>query len=147
MTTEMKVELIESLFRLRSLMGANLLAGDGDDSVNLSECVVLLKAYKNDAPGYSVYDDVKNTLYVSKAAVSQMLKSLEKKGLVTRDIPENDRRTVIVRVTEAGKKILERKKRLFEEFFDKIFDTLGSEKVAELTGLLNKMCAGIEKSS
>lgn len=145
MSAEMKLSLIESLFRLRSLMGANLLSGDGDDSVNLSECVVLLKAYKNSAPDYSVYDDARDTLYVSKAAVSQILNSLQKKGLVTREVSESDRRNVIVCVTDAGKKLLERKRKLFEGLFDKIFDSLGDEKVTELTGLLNKMCDSIER--
>lgn len=145
MSDELKMALTESMFRLRSLMGANLLAGDGDDGVNLSECVVLLKASQNDVPGYSVYDDVKNTLYVSKAAVSQMLRSLERKGLVTRDVSKADRRSVIVQVTDAGKTVLERKKRQFEKLFDRIFDVLGAEKVSELTALLNKLCAGLEK--
>ena len=56
---------------------------------------------------------VRRVLGVSRATVSRMLHALEAKGLVTRERAAGDRRQVIVRITGAGARLVQRIVRCF----------------------------------
>lgn len=75
---------------------------------------------------------------VSKPAISQMLKSLEKKQLIERITCAQDRRVVYVRLTEHGHRIITDSQKFFYEFLGKITEQLGTEDTQELIRLLRR---------
>jgi DNA-binding MarR family transcriptional regulator len=77
-------------------------------------------------------------LCVSKAAVSQMLGSLEKRGLVTREPDPNNRRTIIVKLTEAGRDTIVQYERSFNNHIGMLVDRFGESDTKEIIRLIYK---------
>lgn len=78
-------------------------------------------------------------LHVSKAAVSQMLGSLERKGYITREPNPDNRREIIVSVTKDGEKRVDEIQRLFDKKTDMFIERFGVEDTKELIRLIEKM--------
>ena len=83
--------------------------------------------------------EMKDYLCVSKAAVSQMLGSLENRGLVTREADPENRRTVIVRLTPEGIAKVERIERIFDESIDMLVGSLGEKDTREMIRLIYRI--------
>ena len=73
---------------------------------------------------------MKEYLSVSKAAVSQMLSSLEKRGYLTREVDGSNRRNIIVVLTEEGRVVFEKKNEEFYRRFGSVIECVGKENVA-----------------
>ena len=87
-----------------------------------------------EAEGTNV-SELASQLRVSSPAVSRMLRSLEKKGYIERFPDKNDRRTTLIRLTEKGNAI---RHQVFEslcEYFDRIFERMGTEQIEQLLSL------------
>ena len=63
---------------------------------------------------------------MSMPAVSQILNSLEEKGLIERKMDRNDRRVVYASLTPKGNQLLEDVMSCFSKFMDRIVDGLGN---------------------
>lgn len=87
--------------------------------------------------------DVSDHLMVSRPAATQLVAKLVDHGLIERINGENDRRTVYIRPTEAGRLIFDEnlEKRLC--FTDRVVDRIGEDKAVTLTGLLNEFVEAI----
>ena len=72
---------------------------------------------------------------MSMPAVSQMLNSLEGKGLVARSMTKNDRRAVFVCLTEKGKALLEQNRKEIFSILDEAEHRLGTENLNQLIEL------------
>ena len=72
---------------------------------------------------------------MSMPAVSQMLNSLEGKGLVARSMTKNDRRAVFVCLTEKGKALLEQNRKEIFSILDEAEHRLGAENLNQLIEL------------
>lgn len=75
----------------------------------------------------------------STPAVSQIVRSLEEKGLVERVMAHQDRRNVYVRPTASGEKLVDESGQSFFSFLDEVADEMGKENVEELLNLLGKL--------
>ena len=84
-------------------------------------------------------------LHISKAAVSQMLGSLEKKGFITRVTNPENRREIIVSVTKEGEKRVDEIQRLFDEKTDMFIERFGVDDTKELIRLIGKMTDVLEE--
>lgn len=80
-------------------------------------------------------------LYVSFPNVTVLLNRLERKGLIERDGNPADRREKFVRVTKAGKTLLNRIWRVHQEQMDFVMKGLTADERKEMARLLNKMTA------
>ena len=83
--------------------------------------------------------EMKDYLCVSKAAVSQLLSSLESKGLVTRETDSKDRRSIIVRLTPKGAEMIERIERNFDASIDMLINRIGEEDTREMIRLIYRI--------
>ncbi|EAH3832863.1 MarR family transcriptional regulator, partial [Listeria monocytogenes] len=83
--------------------------------------------------------DVKEFLSVSKPAVSQMLSSLEKRGFLVRDVDKNNRRNVIVTLTDTGREVLSVELENFNIKLKKIISHLGEDDVKQMIEIVNRM--------
>ena len=68
--------------------------------------------------------------------MTDILNSLEKKGLIRRYKDEEDKRRVNVRITEAGRKEAQEKRDYISQEYRGMFQVLGRENTQELIRLL-----------
>ena len=78
-------------------------------------------------------------LQIAKPTASQMLNSLEEKGLIERIRTNEDRRVVYVKLTEKGTETLVKTHKRFSELTRAIIKKLGKEDTEELIRILEKL--------
>ena len=83
--------------------------------------------------------EIKSELHITKSAISQMMNSLEKKGFIERKTDTNDRRKIVVKLTQTGKDILKETKKSANNKLNEIFSNLGNENTKQLITLLNRV--------
>lgn len=77
--------------------------------------------------------------HLSSARVANVLRSLEEKGLVTREHSQADRRRVTVSLTEAGRAEDKRHKREFEELASGFLAQLGEDDARDMLRILRRV--------
>ena len=88
--------------------------------------------------------EIANMLDISPAAVTVTLKKLEKAGLIERQTPEQDARTKIIRLTEEGKKTVEKTHELFLEVDDTMCGGLTEKELDALCVSLSRMAENLK---
>jgi DNA-binding MarR family transcriptional regulator len=88
---------------------------------------------------------VQSMLSVSKAAVSQTLGGLEKKGYVEREINRDNRRKIVITLTDAGRSALENSTEALDKLVVSLINRFGEAKTAELIGLVNSFSRLVEE--
>ena len=83
--------------------------------------------------------DICLKMNISSARVAVVLNSLEKKGLITRKIDENDRRKVIVSITADGRESAEKQYNHIIEGASKMLGLLGENDAKEYVRIMGKM--------
>jgi len=100
------------------------------------EMRVLLYLYTN--YGCEIYpSDLSNTLNVTRQRITSILSSLRKKGYVSMEISENDRRKMRVSLTKDAKKPVIEKLKELEDYYYALLEGLGEENTVDLTRLIN----------
>lgn len=95
-------------------------------------------------PGVRV-SELSARMGMSMPAVSQMLKSLQRKGIVTRIAATDDRRVVYVALTEPGEEILSRAIKEFVGKIEQVAGLFGEEKMQEIISLLEDLGRAIDQ--
>lgn len=80
----------------------------------------------------------------SRQAVSQLARAIERAGLVERVPNPDDGRSVVIRHTEAGRRILLDAIEVMEEIEDEYAAEIGARRLAELKRLLTALLAEID---
>ncbi|HEV2036081.1 MAG TPA: MarR family transcriptional regulator [Candidatus Dormibacteraeota bacterium] len=83
-------------------------------------------------------------LMLSSAGITSRLDRLEKRGLVRRTRDPNDRRGVLVELTDEGARTLEEAVTANTVSERELLGDLSSDELATLAGLLKKLLAGLE---
>lgn len=83
-------------------------------------------------------------LDVTPPAVSRSLKSLESRGLVTRETNLINRRNTMVRLTEKGRELLEDSRRQMDTVMERVNEKMGEDRKNQLCELLSEMTEIIE---
>lgn len=106
-----------------------------------SELAVMLGASSCCSPddGCAGVSEIHQTLHISKAAVSQTLNNLEKKGYIVRKIDPADRRKITVTVTSCGEQELEKARVAYDETLDRVLAQLGEENARDLVRLIGRL--------
>ena len=154
MNNDLKSELIRALFVLRDFqfhrLGGRKSGVEGMMKQDMMECDLELNISafallhqlqlreEKGGIGGALLSEMQEYLHVSKAAVSQMLGSLENRGLITRETDPENRRTIIVRLTEKGNETIENVKRGFDSFIGMLIDRFGEKDTSEIIRLIYK---------
>jgi DNA-binding MarR family transcriptional regulator len=83
-------------------------------------------------------------LMISSAGITSRLDRLEKRGLVRRERHPNDRRGVLVELTDDGRRVLDEAVRANTAAERELIATLKPGEAAELATLLKKVLTGLE---
>jgi DNA-binding MarR family transcriptional regulator len=143
MDQNLKIQLVRSIFQFKRLastgFGMDLEKTKSD--INMSELILLDGICDNtaDSENNVAMSDIRGYLSVSKAAVSQMLGALEKKGYINRDIDKNNRRNLIVTLTPEGREVLMSQHEIFSGRLEKIISHLGESDVKQMIMIVNRM--------
>jgi DNA-binding MarR family transcriptional regulator len=78
-------------------------------------------------------------LYVTSGAVTQHVDALEKAGFVVRKMNANNRRQVIVKITEKGQTAFQEFRQAKTEMLSKVFGKLDDDELHALVGLIEKV--------
>ena len=83
--------------------------------------------------------DLQQELCLSKSAISQLLSSLEQKEYLTRAIAPDDRRRILLAVTQKGHEALEREREVGMQYFTELLGRLGDEEAQRLFEIICKI--------
>lgn len=130
---------LESLIRAESSVRRRLSADlerEGLSATGFSVLVVLTTA-----GGELELRALRHRLKTSKANATEVVSTLQQRGFVTRRRPPEDRRTVLVDITEAGAELVDR---LFPEHTERVaqaFSVLDEDEKRSLTEICRKLAA------
>ncbi len=130
-----RADLATSFFRTTVVMEHTVMA----DKPNISrgEMGVLgTLSYEQDGLAPS---ELARRLKVSPARIANTLRSLEKKGFITREINPEDRRGIVVHTTEAGSAYARANLVSAVGHIEEIFDALTPDESRELIRLMDKI--------
>ena len=109
--------------------------------VNMTELGVL-KGLAGHARGHGRGINVsamQGHLHVTKAAISQSLGALEKKGCVIRETDPENRRKIVVTLTERGRQTLRDTERRTEQMMNKMFTRFGEENTRQFIAFIEQL--------
>lgn len=89
--------------------------------------------------------EISTEMSVSSARIATALNSLEKKGLVTRQIDKNDRRKIIIGITQKGKDLAEKQYHIAVSGIAKILVLLGDHDAKEYVRIMSKLAEILPK--
>ena len=141
MSQDLNCELIQSIFQFKKMIHKGFSLESLDNKVNMTELIIMNEIVNNttDPKDNVKISDIKKFLSISKGAISHNLASLEKKGYITRTINENNRRNVIVTLTDDGRAIMKEHYSQFTNKLEEIVSRLGEDNVKQLISIVNKM--------
>lgn len=88
--------------------------------------------------------DLSEILELSRPSITRILNDLERRGLITRNIDKEDRRSVNIELTEAGTEAIEEANKRILSIAEKLVVSLGESDTDKLIELLDKL-SGIYK--
>ncbi len=83
--------------------------------------------------------ELKEKLHVASGRISDILRALESKGLITRVQNQEDNRKVMVYITEEGREIAIKHQELVHRKLMELMDFLGEEDTKELIRLMKRV--------
>lgn len=136
-------DLLHSLFLLKSLLNSEFGKNSDSEDLTMPEYALMRQfALEDDTTDLT---SVREYLAVTKASVSQMLASLEKRGLLVRQIDPTNRRNLIVTLTSEGIERLRQKEFQVERRLRELLAELGETDALQFTTLINKMNTVLSK--
>ena len=125
----LKSELIKTFLRLKKIKSGFLM------NKNISwVSLMLLKKLELDGNVNGICE----TLHITKPAVTYILNSFEKEVYITRSIDTNDRRRIVIKLTDKGKKFARDQEKAYERFFEGLLGRFGDSNTKEFISLLNR---------
>ena len=114
-----------------SLRSLDRIAGDfeRETGIPLAWYEVLIRAYKEEAQRIRM-SELATTILLSRGGATRLVDRMEEAGLITREIPREDRRATYAVLTEKGRAEVERAKPVHFELVDRHFGSLLSEEEA-----------------
>lgn len=140
MGKELNRELLHSLFRLKSTLNTEFMKGSSSSGkdINFPEYILMREV----AESKSDLTSIREYLSITKSAVSQMLRSLERKGYLTRRIDLKNRRSIVVELTDAGKAVLREKSDEFSVRYEDITNGMQEREIKQIIKLIDRLrCA------
>lgn len=99
---------------------------------------------QNDAPGVRI-STISRQTGMSMPAVSQIVNTLEDKGVLERLTDKRDRRAVYVRPTSKGQTMVEERMRWYADLMKEVEEEFGVEKSEQLMDLLQALAQVVER--
>ena len=89
--------------------------------------------------GNALPGEIGHHMKVSTARIATALNNLEKKGLISRRIDPNDRRQILVGITQEGRELTDRHQRHVMEDTAKMLEYLGEHDAKEYVRIMRRL--------
>lgn len=89
--------------------------------------------------------DLVEDLHASKAAVSQMLAGLERRGYIERSFNPGNRRKIILTLTAQGRKVVDDAQRWFADMMREVIAEFGEDNARTMVSLVEKLTQIIDR--
>ncbi len=106
------------------------------NDLNITEFSVLETLYHK---GQQTIHQIGKSILISSGSMTYVIDKLEKKGLLKRTDCPNDRRAIFITLTQNGEELMNKIMPEYEEFINKMFDSLNHEEAESLVRLLQKV--------
>ncbi|MDR2783335.1 MAG: winged helix DNA-binding protein [Treponema sp.] len=157
MDDELKEDLLHSLFCFKKAMIAisRFLSNADAGGISAAELSALNCIGRcGEADGETALPPAERTahhtmhekLAISKAAVSQMLGSLEKRGFIQRETYRDNRRKIIITVTEKGKSAVDTSGKNMDALLSRIITGFGEQDARRFVQLLDRFTELVDES-
>lgn len=113
-----------------------LFSGIKDTDLSLGQPKIL--DYLKDHNG-TVQKDIAAACHIEQASLTSVLNGMEKKGLITREMRDGNRRSLYVFLTEKGKELAERINAEFEKIEKEALKGFSEKEKEELNRLLSQI--------
>jgi DNA-binding MarR family transcriptional regulator len=134
---ELHNELLRSLFKLKKItLTFRPATLSEEDEMSLSSLSLLHQIQKG--KGNLSGEKIRKELSITKPAVSQMLASLESKDLITRETNKENRRCIVLSLTEKRAEFIENTQQETEKQLSGIIERFGENETRELISLINR---------
>jgi len=125
-------ELLEVMYQMRG----NNAQKQVRESIHGEDFVL---SYISDHEGTVIPSDISIAMGATSARIAAILNSLEKKGQVTRRIDTEDRRRILIDLTDAGRKHVFQQKQERLRFMSNTLQYLGEEDAKEYLRIMRKL--------
>ncbi len=105
-------------------------------NISYSEGILLMNLYDNQGINQ---EELSSMLYIDKAATARSIKSLEKKGYITREVKAKDRRVKKIFLTDYAKSQKEKFSSLIQKWEDFITEGMDTETLTQFFKVLQVM--------
>ncbi len=129
---QMAQEYMETMFYMRKVNSHKEI----HDSVH-GENFVLFFISQNG--GKVIPSDISNEMGISSARVAAALNSLEKKGLIIRKIDTEDRRRILIDVTDSGREQVDNHYRMVMNMIKNMLQYLGENDAREFIRIMKRL--------
>jgi DNA-binding MarR family transcriptional regulator len=152
MNDDLKQNLLHALFFFKRTNNVILrsLLNDDDGGLSVAELSALgCIGHCDEEDGNAdktTHHAMHETLAVSKAAVSQMLGSLEKRGYIRREIDRDNRRKIIITLTEQGETAVDDAEKKMDILMSRIITQFGEKDTRNFTRLLDRFAEVVDEA-
>ncbi|MBN1996176.1 MarR family transcriptional regulator [candidate division KSB1 bacterium] len=133
-------DLISQFFRRTNILDRNEKMCYG---VTLTQHYVIEILYKRDS-GLTM-NTISRTMGLAISSLTRIINVLVRDGIVVREPSEQDRRKVIVRLTEKGKDLAQKLQNCTQEFWRRVFSGIPETKKKEIVQNLKLIISLLEK--
>ena len=88
--------------------------------------------------------DIVKFTHFKAPTISLTLKNMEQEGYITREVDQNDQRSIIVKLTDSGVEVDKKIRKIFQEEEDKLMSLFSKEEIENLILYSNKMINYLE---
>lgn len=90
---------------------------------------------------------ISNKLHVTSPTVTELTKSLSSNGYIERYTDDKDKRVVDIKLTEKGKKYVQKVDAYYDALFSGLIERLGEEQSEKLIELLDQVCLYLNEAT
>jgi DNA-binding MarR family transcriptional regulator len=130
-------ELVRTIFRFKNI-GMTFPTGIDSDNADVSLAEIALMKGIADNTLESDGAKIQEALCIKKAAVSQMLNVLEKKGYINREINKENRRKIILTLTPKGETCVKETENAIDTLLSEIISRFGEKNTRQFMTLFNR---------
>lgn len=96
-------------------------------------------SYISKHEGNVIPSDISNAMGATSARIAAALNSLEKKGLISRRIDAEDRRRILIDLTDAGREHVHEQNQMMISFVTNMLQYLGEDDAKEYIRIMKKL--------
>lgn len=138
----MHTEWMKSFHRIKKVNIASIMKVSKGDFFALQ---IIERYQKMNPEKEGIYvSNLAESLKIASSQTSRMLKNLEERNWVGRNVDPKDRRNTYVFLTEEGKEVCRQVEEKMQMYFQGVWNSMGKERVEELILLCNELADVME---